>query len=327
MSESRVPLLAVVVVTYRNRETIAACLDAAHLLPMSYELVVVDHGDDGSAELAGHLGARLLVDAGNPGFGAGQNRGVRVSSAPYLLLLNPDATIEPAAIADGLDVLAARRDVAAVQGTVVGGNGAPERSGGRELGVLHLLGRAAAMRHLLRFGVVRRLALRSAALADHVRRVPEGQRVVESLAATVLLLRREAFDDCGGFDEGYFLYGEDVDLCHRLRLRGWTLLAVPEVWARHRNGLSSGTQWQRELHWWRGTMRFAARWWSPGRWSVAVGAATIMVLRLAAMHPSRSHEAVRACLTDPLRARRTLRPLRRTQAGSTGPVQAHVDRG
>ncbi|MBW3609647.1 MAG: zinc-dependent metalloprotease, partial [Actinobacteria bacterium] len=118
-----------------------------------------------------------------------------------------------------------RPDVAAVQGVIVNRHtGLPERSQGVEIRPAHLLGRALGGRRLLRCGVVRSLMRRSATLADHVERVPRGPVEVESLAATAVLIRRSAFEEVGGFDPSFFLYGEDLDLCHRARTAGY------EVW-------------------------------------------------------------------------------------------------
>src|SRR5206468_1727798 len=176
----------------------------------------------------------------NPGFGAGQNHGVTLTSAPYVLLCNPDAEVVADAVVAGADLLATHPDVAAVQGVIVNrATGQPERSAGVELGPLHLLGRAVGAKRLLRFRAGRALARRVPGLGDHARRVPAGPVEVESLAATAVLVRRGAFDSVGGFDESYFLYGEDLDLCRRLRAGGWKLRAVPEVWATHASGGSA----------------------------------------------------------------------------------------
>jgi GT2 family glycosyltransferase len=272
-------------------------------------VVVVDHGVDGSGEIAAVSGARTVSDPTNPGFGAGQNRGVRMTSAPYVLLLNPDADPDPRGIAAGLDALDEDRTVAAVQGVIANRvTGAPERSHGRELGPVHLIGRALSARRLLRCRPVRAVARRFGVLADHVERIPEHPQFVESLAATCVVVRRAAFDDVRGFDESYFLYGEDLDLCRRLRNHGWRLLALPQRFARHDGGASSSTSTERELSWWRGTMRFSALWWSNAAWLLAVAAAATQCARLCVQEPRVSRRAWHALVSEPLRDRRECRP-------------------
>ena len=102
-------------------------------------------------------------------------------------------------------------------------------------------------------------------LRDHVERVPSAAEDVETLAAVSILVRRDAFDAIGGFDERYFLYGEDLDLCRRLRGAGWRLVSLPVAWASHHSGASASGWWDRELRWWEGTMQFAAHWWATER--------------------------------------------------------------
>ena len=138
-------------------------------------------------------------------------------------------------------------------------------------------------------------------------RVPGGPRRVDSLAATAVLVRRDAFDAVGGFDESYFLYGEDLDLCRRLRNDGWGLVALPDRFAVHESGGSAPSDTARELTWWRGTMRFAARWWSPAAWGVAVVAAVVGWIGIAVREPSAASRAWREMVAEPLRDRRTRR--------------------
>jgi len=243
---------------------------------MGGRVVVVDHGDGRAAARAAVLGAVTVLDPSNPGFGAGQNRGMRECDAEFVLMCNPDAEVDPAAVEAGVAHMQARPDVAAVQGVIVNrATGKPERSQGVELTPLHLLGRALGARRLLEVGWVRAMARRSAILRDHADRVPTEPVEVETLVATALLVRREAFDWVGGFDPMYFLYGEDLDLCRRLRAAGWKLLAVPEVWATHTSGGSATSSREREKDWWEGTMAFAATWWTGPKWWAARVAARL----------------------------------------------------
>ncbi len=293
----------VVMVAYRSDDVIAGAVDRARSLGGT--VVVVDNGDGGSARLAAAMGALAIHDPSNPGFGAGQNRGVSFTDSEFVLLCNPDADLRPGAVVEGAAYLDAHPSVAAVQGVIVNrATGQPERSAGLELRPVHLLGRAVGARRLLASGVVWSVAARVPAVRDHAERIPAGPVEVESLAATTLLVRRSAFDSVRGFDESIFLYGEDQDLCHRLRLAGWTLVAVPEVWAEHVSGGSSASSVARELSWWQGTMRYAARWWGAGAWSAAMAAASLRTATLVARHPSLAGQAVRTILIGPARARR-----------------------
>jgi N-acetylglucosaminyl-diphospho-decaprenol L-rhamnosyltransferase len=294
----------VVIVAYGNRDGVERCVKVARELPDVGEVIVVDHGSDGAGDAARCAGAQVLVDARNPGFGAGQNRGVAHTTAPFVLLLNPDAEPDPDGVARGLQALVEQPDVGAVQGIIMNRDtGRPERSQGRELGPLHLLGRAMGARRLLQWRGVRAVARRLTTFQDHVDREPAGPTVVDSLAATAVLVRRKAFDAVGGFDESYFLYGEDLDLCRRLRAGGWTLLALPFRFALHEGGSSSSNRVERELSWWRGTMRFAARWWSTAAWSAALGAATMEWACLTARQPKIARRAWRSLVSGPCRDR------------------------
>jgi len=294
----------VVIVAYANAPTIAECVNCARELPDVGDVVVVDHGIDGAGDVADAVGAIVVRDASNPGFGAGQNRGVATTTAPIVLLLNPDALPDPAGIASGLEYLEEHSETGAVQGVITNrGTGAAERSRGREVGPVHLVGRALGARRLLAYAPVRALGRRVGVLADHVDRVPSCPETVDSLAATAVLVRRQAFEAIGGFDESYFLYGEDLDLCRRMRSAGWNLVALPEHFAWHQGGASAATTVERELTWWRGTLRFSALWWSSAAWNVAVLAATVAWCRLSVREPRVARRAWRALVSEPRRER------------------------
>ena len=291
-----------VIVAFASDAVIEASVGAAQ--PLSGHLVVVDHGDGRSARLAGAMGAIVSHDPSNPGFGAGQNFGFSRTSSRYVLLCNPDAVIEASAIRDGAQFLDAHPDVAAVQGVILNqASGAPERSCGVELGPIHLVGRAVGARWLLGLATVRELVRRSRRLRDHADRIPNEAVETETLAATALLIRRSAFEAVRGFDAGYFLYGEDLDLCRRLRAAGWTLVAMPSLWAIHQSGASAASPLARERYWWGGTMRYAARWWPTGQWTVAFAAAVARAARLSVRAPFEARLTWSSVVMAPMRER------------------------
>jgi GT2 family glycosyltransferase len=295
----------VLIVAYGSADTIGQQVKSLAGEDEVAAVIVVDHGTDGSAELAREAGAIAVHDPTNPGFGSGMNRAARLATAEHLLLMNPDAELGPEALAAGLDALSSHPDAAAAQGLIrTPSTGQLERAGGRELGPIDLLGRAVSAKALLQLPLVASVVRRIPALSHQVVRGTDATREVDTLAATALLVRRAAFEAVGGFDERIFLYAEDLDLCRRLRAAGWRLLYLPVPWADHENGSSSSTSWMRELRWWEGTMAFAARWWSDRALRLARAAAWIRFARLAVRSPRRAPMAFRAMLSTPGRIRR-----------------------
>lgn len=275
---------------------IAARLAAA---PRPVRLIVVDH-----SPTPGHISSpsmTVVADPGNPGFGAGQNRAALLGDAPLILLLNPDAVIDWKAVEDGVVALCSDARRVAVQGRITtASTGAVERAGGRELGPLDLWGRALGARRLLDIPAAVAIARRLGVMAHQTQRSAEIDRPVETLAATAVLIRRDAFEAVGGFCDDYFLYGEDLDLCRRLRARGWLLWELARPWALHENGASAGADgWaERERHWWTGTMQFCVRWWSTPSTLAAIGASTVMAARISRAGGS---SVIRPLVTEPLR--------------------------
>ena len=113
-----------------------------------------------------------------------------------------------------------------------------------------------------------------------------GNHDVEALAAIVLLARSDALEEVGGFDPGYFMYWEDLDLSKRLRRAGWRLQVTPDVWAVHIGGASQADPFERERQWWRGCMRYAALWYGTVDWTAGLAAAWLQWSIMSAGRPS-----------------------------------------
>jgi len=221
------PVIDVVVVLYGCAEFVGEALGTlAQATSFPVRVWLVDNGPgDGSLEAA--LGAwptaEVVRPAENVGFGAACNLAVARSSAPCVLLLNPDARLEPGAIDRMRAELDCHPELAAVGPLVLrDGDGSVDTAG------MELVGPGWA-----------RDRARGRALAD----APRSDRV-ESLCGAVLLLRRDALRDIGRDREPFwgalFLYNEDVELCHALRARGWELAYLAEARASHRVGASGG---------------------------------------------------------------------------------------
>jgi N-acetylglucosaminyl-diphospho-decaprenol L-rhamnosyltransferase len=227
------PDVAVVVVTYNGLPYVEETLRSVEAL----ETVVVDHGStDGTLELVRERFPSVrIVEQENLGLAAGWNRGVRETSAPFVLVLNSDAWL-----VDG----AAERLAEFAQDRLRAGFVAPRLR--NPDGTLQRSVRAfpTPWRLATEYFFLRKLAPRSRLLNsfygggfDH-----DETRVIDFAKGAAFLLRREAFDDIGPFDERFFLFSEETDWCYRLHEGGWEVLFYPGAEAVHVGGAS----WRRE---------------------------------------------------------------------------------
>jgi GT2 family glycosyltransferase len=226
--------LAIVIVAYNSGELLRRCLTA-----LGPAVVVVVDNASPEGETAPICGAfpnvRLIERPTNDGFAVAANAGVAATREPWVLLLNPDARPLDDGVARLLACAESNAWAGAVGPLLVDEAGGASRSTIRPpLSPAALALWAAVPKRVTRvYGLWRRATGRGA--PDHV-------RASEFLQGSVLLVRREAFDAVGGFDEAFFMYGEDADLCERLRADGWTLELCPDAAFVHVGGGSSSGQ-------------------------------------------------------------------------------------
>jgi N-acetylglucosaminyl-diphospho-decaprenol L-rhamnosyltransferase len=232
------PELSAVIVNYNAGPELRAALQSiAHeMAGCRWEALVVDNvSTDGSSdyvwEFAPH--ARVLRNTVNVGFGRGINQGVAASSAPLILIMNPDCRLERDAVARMRAELEERVRCAVVGPRVLDPDGSEQGSARGDPDMLTgLFGRTGALRYLLPSSAVSR---------RNVVGSGGGSVTVDWVSGACMLVRRAAFDEVGGFDARYFLYWEDADLCRRLRARGYEIRYVPAAAAVHQVGRSSRT--------------------------------------------------------------------------------------
>ncbi len=222
-------MISVLVVNHDGREHLRRCLGELARQAGSWgEVVVVDNASsDGSVEMvrSEFPAVRLLTLEENVGFSGANNRGAAIARGDRLLLLNSDAWL-----ADGaLDRLAAALDAepgaAAAAPELRYPDGRPQFAWAPETGVW-----GEAVQKLRNRFETRRWVHRPPPAALRPLFGPGW------LTAACLLVEKRAFDQVGGFDERFFLYFEDVDLCRRLRLAGWRLVVVEGAVAYHVKG-------------------------------------------------------------------------------------------
>ncbi len=252
------PDLSAVVVAFDSGADLAACLASiraeAEAAGIDAELIVVDNASrDGAA--ADLPGVRLLRNEQNRGYGAAANQGFRAAAADRVLFLNPDATLEPGSLSP---LLARLGDAALSAPRLELPDGRTQESPRAFYDLAAVLARRTP------FG---RTAAGRRAAARHLPPASE-QGDVDWVTGAAMLLRRDAVSASGPFDERYFLYFEDVDLCRRLHATGQRVVFEPRARVRHRFGGGSRRQvpWNR-LFWHHALsgLRYASRW-SPGLW-------------------------------------------------------------
>jgi len=226
-----VPRVRACIVSYRSpQRAAAACRSAAE---SNAEVALVNNfAGDGTAEAvrAACPAALIHEPARNLGFAAGSNLAARGAGTEYLLFLNPDATLEPGA----LNALLAHLDTHPEAGIV---GPALCFSDGRSQPSVRRDPSAAAILHQYTAWGFTRLFCR----AYRLYRAPRAAAgPVEVLMGSVLLVRTALFLELGGFDERYFMYYEEADLCRRARDRSAAVVFVPGATAIHEGGVSAG---------------------------------------------------------------------------------------
>ena len=240
MSESRAATTAVVV-HFGPWEPTRRAVRALAASEPRVPIVVVDNGGGpGEGVLGGQ--AYVVKDAagGNLGYGGGCNLGSRSAASPFLLFCNNDVEVRPDTIAVLEDAL--RRDprVAAAGPRLVDGVGRPTPS----------VGRAPTPRRILFESLFLPRIFAGIPAFDGHHTVAFGHdeaRDVETLLGAIFLVRRDAFEAVGRFDERFPFYAEETDLFERLRKAGWRLRFEPRAAAVHHGGLASRSVPQREL--------------------------------------------------------------------------------
>jgi N-acetylglucosaminyl-diphospho-decaprenol L-rhamnosyltransferase len=240
--------VSVVVVTYNALPLLERSLESVQ----GYETIVVDHGStDGTVDFVRErFPEARVIEQENLGFGTGNNTGMRAASRDYFLLLNADAWVLGDAVERLVEFAETQPEAAVVGPKLLNPDGTLQRS---------VRGYPSTWRIATEYLFLRKLAPRSrlfnafyGAGFDH-----ESVREAEFLGGACLLVRREAFEQVGGFDEDFFMMSEEVDWCYRFRQAGWKVLFYPGAEVVHVLTSSANPAMFRHLV--RGHLRFLAK--------------------------------------------------------------------
>lgn len=221
--------LSIIIVNYKTKELTSNCLDSiaeANLAGVDYEVVVVDNASgDGSIEAIEHRHpwVRFIKNSENLGFSKANNMGIRTSHADYILLLNSDTIVEQNTIGDALTFMKNHRHVGALGCKVLLEDGTLDAACKRSFptpanGIYHSLKLDRRFPKSHRFGEY------------NLTYVDADQTFsVDCVMGAFMMVSREVIDTVGLLDEDYFMYGEDVDWCYRIKKAGFQIIYYPKV--------------------------------------------------------------------------------------------------
>jgi N-acetylglucosaminyl-diphospho-decaprenol L-rhamnosyltransferase len=228
----------VVIVTYNSREVIRDCLRSLHEHEgEEVDVILVDNAsDDGTVAFleSEFRWVRLHREKTNRGLSAGINIGARATKSEYIFLLNPD-TLLTGPLLDGLaEFMDSDRTIGAAGPKILNSDGTLQLSCRRYPTMWSSLFNRSSL--LTKLAPGNRMSSEYLMTDfDHA-----SVRDVDWLSGAALMVRRSGFEEVGGMDESYFMYFEDVDLCHRLHDAGYRVVYYPEVELVHHISQSSG---------------------------------------------------------------------------------------
>lgn len=218
------PKVSFVTVCYRTPHLIRILLkgieDAQFAFPFEYFLV--DNGDDGTAKMVRERfpWVTVIEPGSNVGFGGGNNMAFRAATGEYVMLVNPDLTIFPGEMEKLLEFADATPNAGVIGPLVVNPNGTRQESCTRL---------PTPLMPLYRRTVLGRTPFGKRALDQYLMRdVPHHKtHETDAVYGAAMLIRKPVLDEVGHFDERFFMYYEDVDLCRRIQTAGWRVLYAP----------------------------------------------------------------------------------------------------
>ena len=229
--------LSIIIVSWNVRWDLTDCLKSInkYLPNTSFEVIVVDNAStDRTLEAIKTDFPEVITIANseNRGFAAANNQGIEISRGEYILLLNPDTILHMDSLKTLIEFMDKNKDVGICGPKLLNEDGSTQQSA-REFPSY----RGALYRFtFLKYFKIFKNSYRSWLMRDFDHK---SQRDVDQLMGAALLVRKSIMNKIGGFDEDFFMYYEEVDLCYRIKQCGWRIVFLPQACVTHLGGRSS----------------------------------------------------------------------------------------
>lgn len=227
------PLVSIIIVNYNGGEVLLGCLESLEKSSPSiaHEVILVDNcSTDGSPDLVEQRFPNVLLirQPQNRGFGAGNNVGARFAKGEFLFLLNPDTILSEDILPHLIEIMQQDPTVGIVGPKLLNPDGSLQLSVSPALSIA---GEYQARKQAKSYQSLRNKTLISQKFND----IQE----VDIVVGAAFFIIKSLFDSIGGFDENFFMYFEESDLCRRVQDNGWKIIYTPKVSLIHLKGYSS----------------------------------------------------------------------------------------
>ena len=232
--------ISIIVVNYNAKEFLRKCIASIlkNVKSISYEVIIIDNNSsDKSAEMIEKefSQVKLIANKNNVGFSKANNQGVKISKeSRFVLFLNPDTVVHKQVIEGMINFMNTHEDAGAATCKLIMPNGKIDDATHR--------GFPTPWNAFSHFSGLEKLFPNSKLFAGYSLgwMNMDSSHEIDVLAGAFMLVRREAGEKVGWWDEDYFFYGEDIDFCYMLKQKGWKIYYVPGVFVTHYKGVSGG---------------------------------------------------------------------------------------
>ncbi len=263
--------LSIIIVLYNAKDVIEVTLDAVYAskVDFAYEVIIVDNQSPDDAvqliqqkylsdpEIA--TKTKLILNDRNAGFGIGNNIGMKQATGEYILLLNSDTKLAPDNLQIMMDFMQSRPDVGAATCKLIMANGEIDKASRR--------GEPDLVKSFFRLSGLQKLFPKWFGGYNQLHKDPNVESELDACSGAYLFMSRAAYNATGGFDERYFMYGEDIDLCRSIREAGFKIWWYPKTECVHFRGQSSKKTPQKMLYAFHEAMWiYYKKWYSKKYW-------------------------------------------------------------
>jgi hypothetical protein len=245
--------ISIIIVNWNTRDLLRNCLESVHktVHEITYEIIVVDNASqDGSVAMLRESYPRVHViqNAENRGFGAANNQAMRIMAGRYALLLNSDTILKDNAVRELFAFMEAHPDAAMACGQLLNADGSKQNSMANFPNLFTLMVNTPLLEYLL--------PGRYPSKRHHYNKPIE----IDSAIGACMMVRKEAIDEVGMFDERYFFFFEETDWAYQMKQAGWKIYHVPTAFITHLQGQSIGRNPRGRIEFYRSRYQYFRKW-------------------------------------------------------------------